>query len=83
MSKTRENMMNSYEVQLRKRGDAFARQENTYNIVAGSLEDAITRVKTEIPNDFGSEFKYELVSVKETARSVLLPESQNAGKKTN
>lgn len=66
--------MNNYEVQLRKAGAAL--ETHYYNIIADSLEDAVERVKTEIPNDFGSEYRYELVSCRETARFVLLPKTK-------
>lgn len=68
--------MNNYQIEFRKAGSALSLEQ--YNIVADSLEDAIARVKTEIPNDYGSELRYEFVSARETARAVLLPKAKTA-----
>lgn len=68
--------MNNYEIEFRKTGSAISLER--YNIVAESLEDAIAGVKAEIPNDYGSELRYEFVSARETARAVLLPKAKTA-----
>lgn len=68
--------MNSYEVEFRKPG--FGSNLDRYTVLAGSLEDAIARARLEIPNDFGRDYRYEFVSVRETAREVLLPKTKAA-----
>lgn len=70
--------MNSYEIQFRKAGAASLSHCDQYHVIADSLEDAIERVKTEIPKDYGSELRYEFVSARETACNVILPKMKAA-----
>lgn len=68
--------MNNYEIELRKAG-TIAHETHRYNIVDDSLEAAIEGAKEEIPIEFGSEYSYEFVSVRETARDVILPKTKS------
>lgn len=73
--------MNSYEVEFRKPDSGSSLDR--YNVIADSLEGAIEQTKAEIPNEFGSEYKYELVSARETARAVLLPKRRTNARNKN